>query len=79
MRIKKNIATSEEGFIFNPGTGDSFSTNQIGNEIIELLKNEIPLAEIIDITCSKYYVDPNQFTKDLDEYLTLLKNYTILE
>lgn len=79
MRVKKNIATSEEGFIFNPGTGDSFSTNGIGSEIIGLLKDEKPLQSIIDQICSKYDVDQNQFERDLDDYLSQLKDYTILE
>lgn len=79
MRLKKNIATSEEGFIFNPGTGDSFSTNEIGTEIISLLKDEKPQEIIIESICSKYDVDQNQFEKDLDDYLSQLKDYTILE
>ena len=40
MRVRKNIATSDEGFVFNPATGDSFSTNSIGAEIIRLMKGE---------------------------------------
>jgi len=79
MRIKKNIATSEEGFIFNPGTGDSFSTNDIGTEIISLLKEDKSQQAIIDTICSGYDVDQNQFEKDLDDYLIQLKDYTILE
>jgi len=79
MRLKKNIATSEEGFIFNPGTGDSFSTNEIGTDIISLLKEEKPLEMIIETICAKYDVDQNQFEKDLDDYLSQMKEYTILE
>ena len=79
MKLKKNIATSEEGFIFNPGTGDSFTTNEIGTEIISLLKEEKTQQMIIDIICAKYDVDQNQFEKDLDDYLSQLKDNTILE
>lgn len=79
MRLKRNIATSEEGFIFNPGTGDSFSTNDIGTDIISLLKDEQPHEMIIETICAKYDVDQNQFEKDLDDYLSQLKDYTILE
>jgi hypothetical protein len=38
MRLKKNIAVSESGFVFDPNTGDSFSLNKIGLEIVESLK-----------------------------------------
>ena len=78
MRLKKNIATSEEGFIFNPGTGDSFTTNFIGSEIITLLREEKPLQEIIAIIGIKYDVDENQFERDLDDYIDQLKEFNIL-
>ncbi len=79
MKLRKNIATSQEGFVFNPGTGDSFSTNPIGTEIISLLKEDKPLAVIIDTICDKYDVDSNQFEKDLDDFVAQLKESAILE
>jgi len=79
MKLKKNIATSEEGFIFNPGTGDSFSANPIGTDIIALLKKEIPLERIVETICEKYDVDKSQFVKDLDDFESQLKDYGILE
>jgi hypothetical protein len=79
MKLKKNIATSQEGFIFNPGTGDSFSTNPIGVDIISMLKEDKPLQKIIDTICTKYDVDESQFEKDLDDFEAQLKDYGILE
>ena len=38
MNIKKSIALSDSGFVFDPSSGDSFSTNPIGLEIINQLK-----------------------------------------
>lgn len=79
MKLKKNIATSEEGFIFNPGTGDSFSANPIGTLIISLLKENKSLAAIIDTICAKYDVDQKQFEKDLDDFKFQLADANILE
>ncbi|MEI8273787.1 MAG: PqqD family protein [Paludibacter sp.] len=79
MKLKKNIATSEEGFIFNPGTGDSFSANPIGTDILALLKEEKSLKSIVDIICAKYDVDQSQFEKDLDDFESQLKDNGILE
>ena len=39
MKIKKNIAISDSGFIFNPDTGESFTANPIGLEILSMLKD----------------------------------------
>lgn len=79
MKLKKNIATSEEGFIFNPGTGDSFSTNEIGVKIIALLKENKTTSEIIETICGNYDVDQALFEKDLDDFLSQLKEFTILD
>ena len=79
MKLKKNIATSEEGFIFNPATGDSFSTNPIGTDILTLLKEEITFPAIIDAICAKYEVDQIQFERDFDDFVSQLKDYHILD
>ena len=41
MKIKKDIAVSDSGFIFNPATGESFNVNVTGAAIINHLKKEI--------------------------------------
>jgi hypothetical protein len=79
MRIRKNIAVSDEGFLFNPATGDSFSTNGIGSEIISLLKQDKSPQEIIDEISDIYDVDRLLLERDLDEFTSLLKDYSILE
>lgn len=79
MKLRKNIATSEDGFIFNPSTGDSFSANPIGSEILSLLKDDQPPLEIISIICDKYDVDKTLFEKDLDDFISQLKEYSILD
>jgi hypothetical protein len=79
MRVRKNIATSDEGFLFNPTTGDSFSTNSIGAEIINLLKKDLTLREISDEICKRYDVDPALFERDLEDFTLQLKDFSILE
>ena len=79
MRVRKNIAISDEGFLFNPTTGDSFSTNGIGADIVLLMKKDILLSEVVDTICSKYDVDKTLFERDLEEYMLQLKDYSILE
>ena len=33
MNIKKNVAVSDSGMIFNPDTGETFTVNPIGADI----------------------------------------------
>ena len=63
MKLKDNIAVSESGFIFNPTTGDSYTANEIGLEIIKCLKEEISLEEITGLMIIKYDVDAQSFEK----------------
>ncbi|MDD3079012.1 MAG: PqqD family protein [Paludibacter sp.] len=79
MRVRKNIATSDEGFLFNPTTGDSFSTNPIGTEIILLMKKDRTSKDIVDAICEKYDVDRALFERDLDDFTLQLKEFSLLE
>ena len=45
--MKKNIALSDTGFLFNPSTGDSYSTNPIGLDIIRELKEGSSPKEVL--------------------------------
>ena len=79
MKLKKNIATSEAGLIFNPGTGDSFSVNNIGNDILARLKENMSEQEILDYISSKYDVGKIQLAKDLDDFVSMLSDYNLLD
>jgi len=79
MRLKKNIATSEAGLIFNPGTGDSFSVNNTGAEILVMLKDNKKHEEIIEYLSSKFDVEKIQLEKDMDDFIYLLSDYNLLE
>ncbi len=74
MKLNKNIAVSETGFIFNPTTGDSFSANSIGAEIIEMLKSETKTKDIIKTICDKYDVETSSFEKDLEDFMLQIRD-----
>jgi hypothetical protein len=79
MRIKKNIALSDSGFMFNPSTGESFSVNPIGVEILTMLRegktNEQIKATIID----QYQIDAATFERDFDDFTNMMKHYLLTE
>ena len=76
--IKKNIATNEFGFVFNPSTGDSYSSNPIAAEIIQLMKEGHSLNEIKKALLDKYEVDKMTIEKDVDEFVGALKENNLL-
>ena len=78
MQINKNIAISDSGFVFNPSTGDSFSTNQVGLEIIRLLKEKKSKEELIKELALKFSTDESTLEKDLGDFFMMLNSYQIL-
>jgi len=79
MKIKKNIAVNESGFLFNPATGDSFSANPIGSEIIRLIKDGKSNDEIRCIIIKNYDVVSEAFEKDFYDFVSQLRDFKLLE
>jgi hypothetical protein len=79
MHLKKNIATSESGFIFNPATGDSFSANPLAAEMLLLLKQGLSVSEIKKNILEKYDVELSQLEKDWDDFAAQLKEANLLD
>lgn len=79
MFIKENIALSENGFVFNPSTGDSFTMNNTGKEVIMMIKEGKDLALITDLMVEKYDVDRNTLGRYLADFLNDLNVYNLLE
>lgn len=77
MKLSKNIATSSSGFVFNPTTGEAFSSNPVGIEIMEALKAGHSENEIIEIVTSRYEVDKLIFEKDLIDFFRMLTSYNL--
>ncbi len=79
MKIKKNVAISDSGFIFNPDTGESFSANPIGLEMLEMLRNGREYEEIRKDILDKYKSDKDTVEKDYHDFITMLKQYNLIE
>ncbi len=79
MNINKNIAVSDSGFIFNSTTGESFSVNPIGVEIIELLKQDKNVSEITRQLNSKYNADIATIENEVLDFIHSLKLNSLLD
>jgi hypothetical protein len=79
MQLKKNIATSEAGFVFNPATGDSFAASSLGAEVLRLLQAGHDLAAIQAQLLERYDVPAPQLQRDLDDFVFQLASYQLLD
>lgn len=78
MKIRKNIAISENGFIFNPLTGDSFSVNETGVFILQKLKDGESEEKILSDLMDEYELDNYIAEKDMNDFLSMLKSYQLI-
>ena len=79
MKLKKNIAISENGFVFDPTTGESFSVNLIGSEIIHYIQDGKPQEEITTHIIEKYDVDKQTFERYYFDFISMLNQYNLIE
>lgn len=79
MLIKGNIAISENGFVFNPTTGDSFTMNITGREVLILIKEGKNINQITEMMGEKYDVDRITLERYLADFLSDLSVNNLLE
>ena len=79
MKIKRNIALSDSGFVFNPSSGDSFSTNPIGMEIIKMLKENKTKDDIKKHILNTYTTDEATFETDFYDFGNMLVKLNLSE
>lgn len=68
------LAISDSGFIFDPVTGHSFTTNEIGIQILERLKKNLEKDDLVEEICNIYDVNPDEMEQDVEDFINNLKN-----
>ncbi len=79
MKVNRNLAISENGFVFNPTTGDSFSVNELGAIIINEIKSGKSKSEILEAIAHGFNADKSTIEKDFNEFLQVLSNHQLVE
>jgi hypothetical protein len=79
MTIKGNIALSDNGFVFNPTTGDSFTLNSTGREVLLLIKEGKSLSQIKELLIEKYEVDRIILERYLEDFVNELNSNNLFE
>jgi len=79
MKLRKNIAISESGFVFDASTGDSFSLNEPGKEIMELMARGSTNEDITKWITSRYDINQESFERYLEDFTGMLRQYQLLE
>ena len=72
MKIKKHVAISDSGVIYNSATGDSYSINPIAVKILELLKTYTSEEDIKSTLKDTYDVHEERLEGDLYDFFSHL-------
>lgn len=74
------LAISDSGFVFDPYSGTSFSTNAAGLVLLDCLKNGDSRADIITALRDAFDVieDEDDLTRDIDEFVRALRQHHIV-
>lgn len=77
--IPQNVAISDSGFLFQAATGESFTLNEIGKMIVKMLQDNSTVEQIVEKVCEEYDTDSRTAERDLEDFITQLKHYSILK
>ncbi|HFC98780.1 MAG TPA: HPr-rel-A system PqqD family peptide chaperone [Thermosulfurimonas dismutans] len=74
MKLRR-LAINEEGFIFDPETGNSYTVNETGLFILEKLRQGLSPEEIARLLSQEYDISPEEARRDLEDFLEVLVRY----
>jgi hypothetical protein len=67
------LAVNDQGFIFDPDTGQSYTTNAQGRFIIKALGKDEPAQAILDQILELFQVSSQEAERDLEEFMDQLR------
>ena len=79
MKIKNNIAVSETGFVFDPTSGESYSINPVGQEILQQMKEGKSAEDIATGMTGQYEIDDASFEKYYYDFIGMLRQFRLIE
>ncbi|GJQ63186.1 MAG: hypothetical protein SCALA702_22390 [Melioribacteraceae bacterium] len=77
--VPSNLAVSENGFLFVPTSGETFTLNKLGISIFKLMQKGADTEEIIDALLEEYDIDKTTLEKDFTDFVNQLKHHNLIE
>jgi PqqD family protein of HPr-rel-A system len=78
MNRIQQLAINEEGFVFDPITGESFTVNQTGLLILKGLKEGKSQEEIIKDIVENFEVSEEEAERDIVDFIEKLRSYNLI-
>jgi len=75
LDVIKRLAVNDSGFVFDPVSGKSFSTNDTGRTILRLACNERDPRRIAKVLAEEYDVDLGVAEREVLEFIGVLRRF----
>ena len=72
------LAINDEGFVFDPSTGESFTVTQTGLVILKGLKEERGNQELTKLLTEEYEVSTQEAERDVIDFIQRLRTYNLM-
>lgn len=79
MKLKNNIAISESGFVFDAGTGETYSLNPVGADILKLMNEGMKQEEITAYFLENYDVNHDVFESAYFDFISILNQFNLID
>ena len=79
MNRLNQLAINDEGFVFDPTTGESFTVNKTGFLILQKLKENQSNEEIISAFSEAFDAVPENAERDVFDFIAHLKTFRLLQ
>ncbi len=74
MHKLSHLALNEEGFVFNPLTGDSFQASETGLHILKAFRDGASNGETARRLVAEYAVTEEEALRDVADFRSVLKS-----
>lgn len=71
----KRLAINDSGFVFDPMSGQSFSVNACGLELLKLMQKQGDMEQLKQTIFAEYDVSETVLERDLLEFSDQLRHY----
>lgn len=79
VKLKSSIRISDQGTLFDPETGDTFTLNETGLKILRFLEQGFDTSQILNELQQEYELTQSVYDRMMLDFKHLLKAFYLLE
>lgn len=73
MTSLKNLSVTEDGFVFAPSTGDTYTLNPCARLILQRLQQGETLPQIVQFLCTEFGLSCGVAERDMADFIQQLQ------